>query len=187
MRQQALRQELTERKTADEGDNDPGDRNRGRGPADLAHQLEVGLHAGQQQQQQNAELRDAVEQGFLFGGGRKERVLRFRPDPAEERGSEQQTGQQFADDRGLANALHQLTEPAADGDQERYLHQQKELRRPSGFVARGACHRDRQEKRYTCPKQRLENSPSHRFISPLDRLNGEGRRKVPEPSGLRWV
>ena len=78
--------------------------------ADLAHQPQVGLHAGQQQQQQDAELRDAVDHRLLFGRRREDRVLAVGPEPAEQRGPEQQAGDQLAHHRGLADALHELAE-----------------------------------------------------------------------------
>ncbi len=61
MRQKVLWQELAEREAADKGNDDPGDRNRYGGLADLAYQSEIGLHPSQQQQQEDAELGDAVE------------------------------------------------------------------------------------------------------------------------------
>ena len=128
-----------EREAADEGHHDAGDGDAERGAADLAHQLQVGLHAGQQQQQQDAELRDAVDQRLLLGRGGKDRVLRLRPEPAEQRGAEQQAGQQLADDRGLADPLHQLAEPAADRDQQRDLDEQDEFGRGRGLFASAAA------------------------------------------------
>ena len=41
------------------------------GAADAAHQLQIGLHAGQQQQHQDAELGDGVEHALLRGVGRE--------------------------------------------------------------------------------------------------------------------
>ena len=57
---------------------------------DLAHQREVGLHAGEQQQQQDAELRDAVEHRLLRRARRKQRVLRLRPEQRRTPRAEQQ-------------------------------------------------------------------------------------------------
>ena len=54
---QELRRARSRRRTA----RDAGERDADRRAADLAHQREIGLHAGQQQQQQDAELRDAVD------------------------------------------------------------------------------------------------------------------------------
>ena len=68
MRQQAFRHELAEREAAGERHGDAGERDAQRRFADPSHQLEVGLHPGEQQQQQDAELRDAVEHGLLLGG-----------------------------------------------------------------------------------------------------------------------
>ena len=144
MRQQVLRQELAERKAAGKGHDDAGDRDGDRGPADLAHQLEVGLHAGQQQQQENTELRDAIEQGLLRAGRRKDRGLCLRPEPAEQRGAQDQAAEQLADHGGLADPLHQFAEPASDRDQQGYLDQQQEFRRPAGLLAVRVRNRDHQ-------------------------------------------
>src|SRR4029077_11971994 len=72
MRQEPFRQQLAEREAANEGNRDADGRDAQRRSADRSHELEVGLHPGQQQQQQNAELRNAVEHRFLFGSARKE-------------------------------------------------------------------------------------------------------------------
>ena len=102
----------------------------------------------QQQQQQDAELRHAVDQGLLFAGGRKNRVLRLRPKPAEQRRAEQQSGEQFPDHRRLADPLHQFAKPAADRDQQRNLDQEDEFGRPRGVVALGIrCRHHEQENR----------------------------------------
>ena len=42
------------------------------------HQLEIGLHAGHQQDQQHAELRHRVEHRLLLFGGREQGVLHVR-------------------------------------------------------------------------------------------------------------
>ena len=49
------------------------------------HQLQVGFHAGQQQQHQDAELRNGIDHALLLGRARKQDVLRSRPDQAETR------------------------------------------------------------------------------------------------------
>src|SRR5262249_54875046 len=67
MRQQRLRHELAEREAANERHCHACDRDAQRRFADRSYELEVGLHPGQQQQQENAELRDAIEHGFLLG------------------------------------------------------------------------------------------------------------------------
>ena len=53
------------------------------GAADPLDELQVGFHAGEQQQQQDAELRNGIEHALLFGGGRKQRMLSRRPQQAE--------------------------------------------------------------------------------------------------------
>ena len=129
---------IAERKTANEGDDDPGDRNRDRGLADLSHQAEVGLHPRQQQQQENAELGDAVEQRLLLRRGREDGVLRLRPDPAEQGGPEDQAAQELADHGGLADALHHFAQSMADADQERNLDHQQEFGRARGLTPSAA-------------------------------------------------
>ena len=73
--QHGVGQGFAERNPADEGNDDAGKRGDGRGAAGLAHQLEIGFHAGEKQQQQNAELRDGVEHRLLLFCGGKDRVL----------------------------------------------------------------------------------------------------------------
>ena len=63
-------------------------------PAGFAHQLEIGLHAGQQQQHQDADLRQAIDHallGFVVG---KDEMLRRRPQPAEQGWSQNDARQQ---------------------------------------------------------------------------------------------
>jgi hypothetical protein len=62
-----------------------------------SHELEVGLHPGQQQQQQNAELRNAVEHRFLFGSARKESVLQLGPQRSQHRGSKHDAAEQLTE------------------------------------------------------------------------------------------
>ena len=96
MRQQCLRHELSESEAAQERDRHAGERDAQRRFADLADKLEVGFHPGQQQQQQNAELRDAVEHGFLLGGSWKEGVLQIGPQRPQHRRPQQNPAEQHA-------------------------------------------------------------------------------------------
>ena len=109
-----------------------------------ALQSEVGLHARQQQQQEDAELGDAVEQGLLLRRGRKDRVLRLGPYPAEQRGTKQQAAEEFAHDGRLADALHYIPKPAAHGNQEGYLDEQQEFGRTRGLLVCSLRNRDHQ-------------------------------------------
>ena len=129
MRKQGLRQNLAERETADERDHDPRNRYRGGRTAYLADQLEVRFHSCQQQQQQDAELRDALDQRFLFGRGWKDRGVRGGPEPSEQGRAKQQAAQQFADHGWLTDPLHDFAESASDPDQKRDLGQQQEFGR----------------------------------------------------------
>ena len=63
--------ELAQQKAAGEGKGDAAQRDRHRREAGFAHQLEIGLHAGQQQQHQDADLRQPVDHAFLRRIGRE--------------------------------------------------------------------------------------------------------------------
>ena len=126
----AIRQELTEREAAEKRRRDAAERDAQRGPANLSHELEIGLHPGQQQQKENAELRDAVEHGLLLGGSREDRVLGVRPQGTQHRGAEQDATQQHAHDRRLADAVHGLAEHAPDHHQHDELGEKDDLGRP---------------------------------------------------------
>jgi hypothetical protein len=95
------------------GSTTPAAANRDRRPPDPLHQPQIGLHAGQQQQHQDAELRNRVEHAVLRGRLRKKRVLQVGPDQAEHGGTEQQPAEQLSHDRRLAYSLHQFAETAA--------------------------------------------------------------------------
>ena len=142
MRQKALWQELAERETADEGNDDPRDRNRYCDLADLAYQPEVSLHASQQQQQEDAELGDAVEQGLLLRRGREDRLLRLGPHAAEQGGRKQQAAEELAHNRRLSDALHHFPKPAAYGNQQGDLDKQQEFGRTRGLLACSIRNRD---------------------------------------------
>ena len=85
------RQELAERKAAGERYGDAGERGGDRRAADAAHHLQVGLHAGEEQEHQHAKLGNCVEHAFLHRVGGKDRMLSRRPEQAEERRAEQKT------------------------------------------------------------------------------------------------
>ncbi len=97
--QQRGRQEFAEHETADKRQRYAGDGDGHGGAADAAHQRQVGFHAGQQQQHQDAELRNGVEHALLRGVGRKQRVLRRRPDQAEQRRPQHHPGNELAHHR----------------------------------------------------------------------------------------
>ena len=98
-RQQRIGKEITEREAASERHGNAGRRDRDRGHADLPHQLQIGLHAGQQQQHQHAHVGEAGDQALLSPAllG-KISVMRLRPDPAEQGRPENKPGEQIADD-----------------------------------------------------------------------------------------
>ena len=111
------------------GTRDAGERDADRRAADLAHQLEVGLHAGEQQQQQDAELRNGVDHGLLLGRRREQRSAAGRARAAEHRGAEQNAGQKLSHDRGLADRCHGLAKQAADHHQQEELSEKNDLGR----------------------------------------------------------
>ena len=96
-RQQRLRQELAEREAAGERDGDAGERDADRRAArPCAPARQVGLHAGEQQQHQDAELRDrrrSCSSARACAG--KIACCSLRPERAEHRRSEQEAGEQL--------------------------------------------------------------------------------------------
>ena len=125
--QHGVGQRLAERDAADERHHDAGDGGGERGASALAHQLEVGLHAGEQQQHQDAELRHRIEHRLLLFGGGEQGVLEIREEGAQHRGAEHQAGDQLAHHRRLAEAQHGLAEQAADQHQHDELGDEHEL------------------------------------------------------------
>jgi hypothetical protein len=136
MRQQRFRHELAEREAAGERDGHAGDRDAQRRLADLADELEVGLHPGQQQQQQDAELRDAVEHGFLLGRLWEDGMLQVRPQHSERRWAEQDAPEQHAHDGGLADTVQGLAQEAPHQHQRNELGKKDDFRR-TAFAALG--------------------------------------------------
>ena len=57
--------------------------------------------------------------------------MRAGPNPAEQRGTEDQAREQLPDDAGLAETLHDLAKPAP------HEHEQRDLRDENGFLASG--------------------------------------------------
>jgi hypothetical protein len=78
----------------------------------FADQSDIRVHTCQKQQQQHAELSDAIKHSPLRSPLREKGPLRFGPDQAEERWAQQNAGHQVADHRWLAKALHRLAEDA---------------------------------------------------------------------------
>jgi hypothetical protein len=78
-RQNRIRKHLAQRKPACERNGDAGCRHRDGGPAHTPYQLEVGLHTGQKQKHENAELRYRIDHALLLGVPREDRVLQVRP------------------------------------------------------------------------------------------------------------
>jgi hypothetical protein len=142
LRQQRVRQHLAERKAADERQRHAGGGNRHRRAADPLHQLQIGFHAGQQQQHQNAELRHRIDHALLLRRAREQRVLRGRPDQAEHRRPEQKSADELSHHRRLAQPLRGLAHQAADQKQEPELGDEDRFRTDRG----GALGRERRRR-----------------------------------------
>jgi hypothetical protein len=127
MRQQRFRHELAEREAAGERHGDAGERDAQRRSANPPHQPEIGLHPGEQKQQQDAELRDAVEHGLLLGGLGKERVLQIGQQRAERRRTKQNPAQQHPHDRGLTDTVHGLAQEPSGQHQRDQLREEDDL------------------------------------------------------------
>jgi len=112
------------------------------------HQPQIGLHAGQQQQHQDAELRNRVEHAVLRGRLRKKRVLQVGPDQAEHGGTEQQPAEQLSHDRWLAYSLHQFAETAADQQQDAKVSEKNRRRSTWNLSFRGERDRNSAEQKH---------------------------------------
>jgi hypothetical protein len=124
MRQQRGGQEIAKRKATGERHGHPHRGNRKRGYADFLDQLEIGFHAGQQQEHHHAHICEAGDEIFLLRALRKKKIVRGGPYPTEQRRTEDQPGEQLPDDGRLAEALHDLAETAADQQKQGDLRDQ---------------------------------------------------------------
>ena len=118
---QGVGQKESEREAARKGDRNAGERNGDCRTADFTDQPNIRVHACQEQQQQHAELSNAIKHSFLRCTLREDRSLHFGPDKAEKRWAEQDARDQMADDSGLAKTLHRLAEYARrqENDEDR--------------------------------------------------------------------
>ena len=141
--------------SAAERKDDAGHRNARRRAADAPHKARVGLHAREQEKHQDPELRHSIEHGFLRRTGRKEGVLPIRGERAEHGRSEQEAAEQLTHDRGLADALHQFAQQAADQDHDGQGKEEDQLGWLAGLVR---CQRACAGK----PKRCRDRHPNHR-------------------------
>ena len=107
-RQHCGGQQLAEREPAGEGHYDPRGRGADGGTPRLSNQPEVGLHPGQQQQHQDAKLRDGIDHGLLLLTPGEDRALRLGPDRAEYGRPEENSGDQLPHHGRLPDPLHRL-------------------------------------------------------------------------------
>lgn len=122
--QVALRQREAERGARREVHEQPARRGIDRGAAHRAHDAQVRLQPGQQEQEHHAEPRDDLKQVELRDVGREERGEGFRREMTEDAGTEQDAGEQLADHGGLTQAPHDLGQRAGEGEQRRELEQE---------------------------------------------------------------
>ena len=113
LRQHGRGEELAEREAASERKCDARDRHAERGASDAPYEAEIGLHAGDEQQQKNAELRHRVEHGLLVGPRREQGGLHAGQNRTEHGRPEQDARDQLAHDGGLADPLHRFPEQPA--------------------------------------------------------------------------
>ena len=85
----------------------------------LAHQREIGLHAGEQQQQQDAELRDAVDHRLLLGAVGKDRCCASGQSAPNTDGPSRMPASSCRSPAGWPIRCMISPSTAADGDQQR--------------------------------------------------------------------
>jgi hypothetical protein len=112
------RQRIGQGHAANERHRDAEQRCRDHRPAFAVHQSEVGLHAGQQQQQKNADLRDGIDHALERRRLGENHVVELRQQGAEDRRPQQHARQELAEDRRLADAGHALADQAAEKQQQ---------------------------------------------------------------------
>ena len=101
------------------GDAEDGGRNN---RAALAvHQREIGFHAGEKQQKQDADLGDGIDHALERGRVRKDHLPQFRHQGAEHRGTKKHARQQLAEDGRLSDAAHHLAQHPAEEQQQDQL------------------------------------------------------------------
>ena len=114
VRQHAVRQHLAKPNSAKKRNDDAHQRGKQGSAARLSHKLEICLHPGEQQQQQNAKLRDRIDHRLLFGVLRKECVLQVRKKKAKKGWAKQQSGNQLTHHGRLAQPQHRFAQQSAD-------------------------------------------------------------------------
>ena len=103
---------MRERVAAGESRDDAGDRDNDRGAADLQQLVELGVETDEEQQQDDAELREEIDR----------RIVKI--DEAKPRDTDDRATDELTENRRLANALRQLAEELG-GDEDRDERKQK--------------------------------------------------------------
>lgn len=135
--QHGIGQHSAERDAAGERDEDAHEGCEHGGSPGLAHEFEIGFHAGQQQQKKNAELRDRVDHRLLFWVLREQFVLNVWQQKSEKRWSEQQSCDQLAHHRRQLQPQHAFAEQPADNHQRQDLCDEDDLGRAFRGFPRG--------------------------------------------------
>lgn len=139
-RQHLLREQLAQKKAERKRHGDAGNRYAQRGAANLPYEAEIRFHAGEKQEQEDAELRDGVEHRLLVGARREDGLLELGPDCAENGRPEQDAGQELAHDTGLPDPVHRLPEQAPDDEEGDDLNKEDDFgraRAPAGLGRKG--------------------------------------------------
>ncbi len=160
VRQHVVGQHYADQNAAQERHRDPGKRNAESRRSCLSDQREVGLHPGQQQQHQDAELRDRADHRLLAGVWREQELLARRPQGAQDGGSQQDAGNQLAHHRRLADPLHRFAHQASRDDQDDDLQQEDHVGRARRCLP-GGHQRCREEAECDRGEQRRGATASH--------------------------
>jgi hypothetical protein len=108
--------------------------------AEVPQQPQIGLEAGQQQEQAHADRAERVEQLELPRVGREDGRERVRVVVTEQRRAQGDSRGQLADDRRQAQALRDLGPYPGRRHQQRQLHQQQKTEWPDR-PGMGVCKR----------------------------------------------
>jgi hypothetical protein len=120
---------------------DAGQRHAERRATQLSNHRQVCLHSGQKQQHQDAELRDGIDHRLLLWTRGKDHVLQVGPQRAQYGGAKQDSGDQLAHHRRLADPQNGLAQEAPEYQEQGDLAHEHHL---GGTGAPGSCALSRQ-------------------------------------------